>query len=72
MVFKLQEFSDEYEFKKPNLQDCFEVYFAVKEFKLIVEMVDFKISDNMKIEEWFNPMLQDWVLFTGSITKFLI
>jgi hypothetical protein len=42
MVFKLQEFGDEYEFKKPNLDDCFEIYHAVREFKITVEQVDFK------------------------------
>lgn len=66
MVFKLQEFGDEYEFRKPNLQDCFQMYHSVREFKIMVEQVDFKISDKMKIEEWFSPMLHDWVELTGK------
>ena len=66
MVFKLQEFGDEYEFHKPDLQSCFEIYHAVREFKEMVEQVDFKISDNMKIEEWFKPMLLDWLDSAGK------
>jgi hypothetical protein len=62
---KLQEFRDDYEHKKPNLQDCFEIYHTMREFKMVIELVDYKLSDGMRIEAWFEPMLEDWVVFTG-------